>query len=735
VAPGIASVVCKVGYNLAIIVSEAVIPAASEDPLTYRIGVDTGGTFVDVVLSTPDGRLSLTKSLADSGDLAGAVIRGLSAAAADEGLALKELLARTDRLVHGCTVATNALLTRNGASVALLTTEGFRDVLNMRRGMRDRPMDSRRAQPPPLVSRSRIIGIRERIAADGAVTTPLDEAAAAAAIATLEPGSVAGVAVCFMFSFLDASHEERVGELLAARLPGAHVSLSSEVLPHVGLYERVSTTAVNAFVSPLLSDYLGSLVDGLEAHGFAGRFLLMQSNGGVSSAEIGKRFGVRSVLSGPAAAPIAAASLAGLYGLRNAISVDMGGTSFDVCLIDDGEPRVTSDGLLAGHRIALPMVDIHTIGAGGGSIVGVDSRGLLSVGPQSAGAVPGPACYGRGGTEPTVTDANLLLGYIAPERFWGGRLAVDVQAAERAMQDRVATPLGLDVVRAAYGAYQVVNENMVDAIREVSVRRGFDPRQFVLVAAGGAGPLHIGALAEELEIPLVLIPRLASVFCALGGLLSDLRYEASASFVQPLASLDVPSANATLQRLRARLLETLEAENVAPEDSRLAVLVDLRYGGQFHEIEVLLAGDVFSPEANAELAAEFHRRHEVVNGYQDPSHAIEMINLRVVATGTTAKPRMPELAAGGPVEAATAERQREIYWDGRTITVPVYDRAAMAPDTTVTGPAIVAEETTTLIVPPGFDLLNDRFGNGLMYRQGDDVRALIDRLATRTGQE
>jgi N-methylhydantoinase A len=701
--------------------------------MTYRIGVDTGGTFVDVVVDDASGGLRLTKSLADPADRAGAVVRGLADAAEREGLTLQQLLEQTERIVHGSTVATNALLTREGASVALLTTEGFRDVLNMRRGMRDRPMDSRRPPPEPLVPRSAILGVAERVEADGSVSLPLEADALHGAVRFLDGKDIDGVAVCLTFSFRDPRHEAALRDAIRGRYPAMHISLSSEVLPQIGLYERVSTTAVNAFVSPLLGSYLTSVVDALARNGFRGGFLVMHSNGGVASADTARRFGVRSVLSGPAAGPVAASASAALYGLRNAISIDMGGTSFDVCLIDGGSPNITSDGELAGHRIALPMVDIHTIGAGGGSIVSVDERGLLTVGPRSAGAQPGPACYGEGGTEPTVTDAVLLLGLIAPERFWGGRLSLDVRAAEHAMRERVAERLGIDTIRAAYGAYHVVNENMVDAIREVSVRRGYDPRQFVLVAAGGAGPVHVGALADELEIPLVLVPRLASVFCALGGLLSDLRYEASTSMVAPLASLDTGAANAVVERLRGQIEDSLRADGVAIAHGRSTTYADIRYVGQFHEIEIDVPDGAFSPQSTTQVAQAFHARHEVVNGYHEPSHALEVINLRVVTTVPTDRPRPSGagLESGGPAGGTQhAHRgERTIHWGGDPSSFAVYERSALRPADTISGPAIIEEETTTLIVPPSFDLRCDRFGNGLMYRKGNDLEALLERLA------
>jgi N-methylhydantoinase A len=531
-----------------------------------------------------------------------------------------------------------------------------------------------------------------------------------------------------MFSFLDSAHESAVLRQVEQHLPDLHVSASGDVLPQVGFYERVSTTTVNAFVSPLLGRYLDALAAGLLENGFRGSLLIMQSNGGVCAPEVGKRFGVRAVLSGPAAAPVAAAHIGALYGLKNAISVDMGGTSFDVCLINDGRPHVTSEGELAGYRIALPMVAIHTIGAGGGSIVGVDTRKLLSVGPQSAGAYPGAVSYGRGGTEPTVTDANLLLGYLDPHTFWGGRLTLDLEAASRAFQERVAEPLGLDLLQAAFGSYRVVNEGMVDAIREVSVRRGHDPRHYALVAAGGAGPLHVGALAAELDIPLVIVPRLASVFCALGGLLSDLRHDFVTSFVTELAVLDLDRANAVLERLFVQGQSTLRSEGVSASDIDLQAFVELRYIGQFDEVEVPLVASRFSRHNLDALIGEFHRRHEAVNGWQDPSHLLEMVSIGVVAVGRTAKPRLPALAATGSANGAALAGERRIYWNDRNHTVRVYRGLALEPHSLVRGPALVEQETTTVLVPPDFDWLTDEFGNGLMYRHGANLQDILSSL-------
>ena len=579
------------------------------------VGVDVGGTFIDLMVSS-GGQRRLRKALSDPEDRAGALMAGLALVAEELGLTLGELLARTERIIHGSTIATNALLTRNGARTALLTTAGFRDVLNMRRGVRSDLYDPKQAPPDPLIPRQRIHPVAERMDGDGVVLEAVGEDSVEQAVAALRRAEVESVAVGFLFSFANDSHERAVGARLGAALPDLHVSLSSEVLPEVRLYERLSTTAVNAYVTPVLAAYLRSLQRRLEDNGFRGRLLVMQSSGGVMGLDSAARFGVRSILSGPAAGPVAGLWYAGLHGISNAITTDMGGTSFDVCLVNRGEVEVTKEMEIAGHRIALPMVAVHTIGAGGGSILTVDDRGLLRVGPESAGATPGPVCYGRGGTRPTVTDADLLVGYLDAERFWGGRLRLDEAAAREAFRRHVAEPLGVDVVRAAYGAHQVVNANMVDAIREVSVRRGHDPREFVLVAAGGAGPIHACAIARELDIGLILVPREASVMCAVGQLLSDLRHDFVRSCVMSLDRLDRHMVERHYRDLRGAAEEALLAEGVPRHRIAVSCAADVRYVGQFSEVEVPVPDSVLTEAAVSEAGRRVSSDPRVVERLQ-----------------------------------------------------------------------------------------------------------------------
>ena len=675
------------------------------------VGVDIGGTFIDLMVSGGGHRL-LRKTLSDPNDRAGALLAGLTLAGEELGFTLEEFLERTDRIIHGSTIATNALLTRGGARTALLTTAGFRDVLNMRRGVRSDLYDPKQAPPDPLIPRQRIHPIAERVEGDGTVLEAVGEDSVEQAVAAVRRAGVESVAVGFLFSFANDAHERSVGERLRETLPDVHVSLSSEVLPEVRLYERLSTTAVNAYVTPVLAAYLESLERRLADNGFRGRLLVMQSSGGVMGLDPAARFGVRSILSGPAAGPVAGLWYAGLHGIADAITTDMGGTSFDVCLVNRGEVEVTKEMEIAGHRIALPMVAVHTIGAGGGSIVTVDGRGLLRVGPESAGATPGPVCYGRGGNRPTVTDADLLIGYLGAERFWGGRLRLDEDAAREAFRRQVAEPLGMDVVRAAYGAHQVVNANMVDAIREVSVRRGHDPRRFVLVAAGGAGPIHACAIARELDIGLILVPREASVMCAAGQLLSDLRHDFVKSCVMSLERLDRDTVEAHYRDLRRAAEEALLAEGVPRDRIALSCAADVRYVGQFSEVEVPVAGTALTEEAVAGLARDFHRIHESLNGYGMPEAAAEIVNLRVVGRGLVDSEPMPVRGGNG---AASLTGRRNAFFDGGFREVPVHDGHRLAAGENVRGPAIVEQETTTVVLPPDFQLTCDAYGNYLVH--------------------
>ncbi|MBI2969399.1 MAG: hydantoinase/oxoprolinase family protein, partial [Gammaproteobacteria bacterium] len=540
---------------------------------------------------------------------------------------------------------------------------------------------------------------------------------------------VEAVAVSFLWSFRNPAHELRVREILEQELPGVYISLSTEVLPQIRVYERHSTTVLNAYVGPVLTRYLRRLQQELSSRRFEGSLLIMQSNGGVMSPEVAQRFASNTLLSGPAGAPMAGVFFGATHGFRNVITVDMGGTSFDVALVRDAQPAITIEGIIGEHRIASPILDIHTIGAGGGSIAWIDGGGLLAVGPKSAGADPGPACYGRGGTRPTVTDAQFVLGYLDPAFFEEGELNFDGEAARLAIAEHIAKPLTLDLVSAADGIFDIVNNNMAAALGVVSVQRGYDPREFVLVVAGGAGPIHAAAIARELQIPLVLIPRASSVFCAAGMLISDLKHDYVRTYAREFDKVDVNEVDALYREMAAAARATLRTERVADGRVEIRYTADVRYVGQFNEVEVPVPGaGMLDGAALEQMVATFEQRHDTLYGYSMHGAPLELINLRVTGLGLTYKPRQEKFEMGDPDPSHAVLGTRQAYFDGAFREVPVYDGLRLEPGDTVAGAAIVVQPTTTIVVPPDFDLMCDEYKNYLMYPKGRDVGALCEAL-------
>ena len=696
--------------------------------MTFRIGVDVGGTFTDFLVAGNDGQARLYKTSTTPENPAVGFFRGLGKAAHDHGLSLEKFLPRVETIVHGTTITTNAVITGNGAVTGFLTTDGFRDVLNMRRGLKERYFE-KYAPPPPLVPRHLIQTARERVTVEGIATTELSEADVRAAADYFKEQDVDAVAVSYLWSFRNPAHEQKTRDILSAELPGVYLSLSSEVLPQIRVYERHSTTVLNAYVGPVLTRYLERLEHELSDAGFAGTLLIMQSNGGVMAPRVAQRFASNTLLSGPAGAPQAGIYFGAGHQFRDLITVDMGGTSFDVALIKDGVASVTQDGLIAEHRLASPILDIHTVGAGGGSIANVDTGGLLAVGPASAGAKPGAACYGRGGTAATVTDADLLLGFLDADSFEGGEIEVDVNAAVEAINTHVAKPLDLDPVAAANGIYEVVNANMAAALNVVSVQRGYDPREFVLVVAGGAGPIHAAPIARELQIPLILIPRGSSVFCAAGMLISDLKHDYVRTYAQDAESADLEVIQKLFDEMATRGRRTLGEEGITEEKISIGYSADLRYVGQFNEVAVA-AGAYWDPSSGLEkLVAQFHMRHDALYGYAMAGTPVEVINLRVAARGETEKPRLTRAATQRELAPLAPVSRRQAYFDGSFVDTPIYDGLAMHAGHHIVGPAIVAQPTTTIVVPPDFELGCDKFENYLLYPRGEDVDALCTRLA------
>ena len=662
-----------------------------------RIGIDVGGTFTDLVAIDESGDAVLAKVPSTPEDPSLGVLDGIAALAAKLGRDQTVMLAQTERIVHGTTVATNALLERKGARTGLLTIEGHRDVIEMREGLKDDRYNLRMPPPEQLVPRHLRLGVRERLRADGRIEIPLDETSLTNAIDILRDARVEAVAVCYFHAWRDPAHERATAQALARALPDAYVSLSSTVLPQIKEFERVSTTIVNAYVGPVLSRYLARLETRLSEAGYRGPTLIIQSHGGVAPIAEAGRLAAGGVLSGPAGGVSGSVHAAKLAGAPNLIPFDMGGTSTDICLVVDGKAALVMDRQIGGHRIALGSLDITTLGAGGGSIATVDAGGILHVGPESAGAVPGPACYGRGGTEATVTDANLVLGYLDPTRFLGGERQLDKAAAEGAV-DRVAAALGVARLEAAHGIHRIVNTNMAEGVRLVTVRRGVDPRRFALFSFGGAAGLHATDLARQLGLARVVVPRVAPVLSAWGMLATDLRFEVSRSHIGDTSALDGGSIKRLFDEMEAEGLARLRASFAGP--TRVTRAVDMRYGEQVFEIAVPLDDvDWTVADPLPQIVERFHRRHEALYTYAMPEQESVLVNARVTIAGILDE--LPREPSRPPGPAAPPIGMRSIYLNGGWTDAPVYDFDALSPSQRITGPAIVESTMTTVLLHPG----------------------------------
>jgi N-methylhydantoinase A len=666
-----------------------------------RIGIDIGGTFTDFVVVDDDtGELTLYKEPSTPDRPERAIADGLAAVAAGRGQTVAELLGQTRLLVHGTTIATNAVIQRTGPRLGLLCTEGFRDVLHYRDGFKPDRFNVRFSPPRPFVGRELRLPARERVDATGAVVTPLEEASVRAAAGRFRAGGITSVAVAFLWSILHPDHEHRAAEILCEELPGARVVCSADVLPEIREWERTSAAVLSAYVLPGVEAYLLRLREALAAAGLANPPLIMQLNGGCAAIEEILRRPVNVLHSGPAAAPAAAAAHAGRLGLRDVVSIDMGGTSFDVCLIRDGVGETSRTVMVEGQPVGVAAVEVHSVGAGGGSIASVDDGGALQVGPRSAGSVPGPAAYGAGGREPTVTDANIVLGYLAPEHFLGGRRVLRADLAEDAVRRGVAEPLGLEPAPAAAGIIRIVNTNLVAAIRAVSVERGIDPRRLALVCGGGAGALHASALAAELGIDRVVIPRQAGTFCAYGMTVTDVRHDLVRAFHGSDRALDRRRLAATLTALEDEARATLHGQGFSDAQIELSHAVDARYRNQVHELTIAIAGP--APDGDVDIpdiAARFHAEHRRLFDYARAGVEIEFLHWRV--TGTGRLPAGPALVAeaGGAAEVARLGT-REAYLPSAAAMAPVavYDAERLPVGAALAGPAIAVGATTTILV-------------------------------------
>ena len=674
--------------------------------MSHRVGVDIGGTFTDLVLAGPkNGQVVVKKVPSTPPDFARGVLDGLEKL----GVPVEEL----SLISHGTTVATNAVLEKKGARTGLITTKGFRDVLEIRRADRGALYDYWWRPPDPLVPRRNRLEVRERIRFDGSILEPLLETDVRECAATLRARGVESVAICFLNSFVNPLHELRAQEIVRAELPDVYVCTSSGILPEILEFERTSTAVANAYVGPVMNAYLADLEKRLHEAGYRHEIFIMGSSGGMMSTEQAREIPVTTALSGLAAGVMAGAAIAEQSGLSNLITMDIGGTSSDIALINDFIPRMTTEWFIEfGVPIRLPAVDIQTLGSGGGSIAWIDPGHALHVGPQSAGALPGPVCYDQGGTEPTTTDAQLVLGRLRSdvwEEQYGWRL--NETAARRAMADRVGVPLGLGAIDAAEAIIQVTVNNLVEAIRLISVERGYDPRQFVLCAYGGAGPMYAADIARSLGIPEVVIPIHPGVTSALGLLQVDFKQNLMRSVLMPEDSIDVDAIDGHFADLEARARERLLETGVSADQVRLRRLADVRYFGQSKSMTVGVASEKFGKVELEQLIATFNREHQREYGYTMPEHIarIEIANLRIEATGDVVK-LFPRPGANELNEDAV--RERSVHFPGvGFVPTKIRQRAGLRTGQTLRGPAIVEQSDTTTVIPPDCEARVDDFGH------------------------
>ncbi|MGE5537965.1 MAG: hydantoinase/oxoprolinase family protein [Gemmatimonas sp.] len=662
--------------------------------MSLVVALDIGGTFTDLVaFDLATGSIRHAKSSTTPYDLSVGIRKTL----VKSGLPIDGI----DTFVHGSTVAINTAIERNGAKTALLVTSGTRDVYQIGRGNRPESYNFFFKRPTPYVPRRNTFEIVERLNAEGEVITVLDRDAAAQTIDRVREAGAAATAVCFIHSWANPSHEVEIGKLLAERAPGLFHSLSHEILREYREYERMSTTVLNAYVGPRVSKYLQDLEDLLRSFGFKGQLLIMQSNGGSMSPETAKRIPVATMESGPVGGIIAAAESTRALGYKNVIAFDMGGTTAKVSLVQDNEPAIAQGyyvgGEASGHPVMYPVVDIVEVGAGGGSIAWIDEVGALKVGPRSAGGHPGPVCYGQGGTEPTVTDANVVLGRLVADRFLGGEMPLDVKAAREAIRTKLAEPLGLTVEETALGIIRIAIAEMSLAVRSVSVGRGYDPRDFAMVAFGGAGPLHTAEIARELHIPTLIIPRVPGHFSALGMLLADLRHDYVRTYYKPLEACDFTAVEGIFAELIDEGSALLKAEGVAEKDMTFQRFLDMRYIGQEFPIQTPIGAEELARRDIPTLRAAFDRTHDRRFGHQAADEPVEIVNLRLTAKGKRGQSKFPEVAKGA---AGGSLGERDIIFNdpAKPVRCRIYDRDQLAAGQVVQGPGAVVEYASTTVL-------------------------------------
>ena len=672
----------------------------------YRLGIDAGGTFTDFILADKKGSTQIFKVLSTPTEPTKAIKNGLALITEETGLTAQEIVSNSDLCINGTTVGLNALITHTGAKTGLIATKGHEDSIEIRLGHKE---DGYRYDPdyPPatmLVPRHLRKGVSERVISDGTVKTPINEEDVRAACRYFIAEGVESVAISFVWSVLHPDHENRAAEIVREMMPDVRLTVGNQLYPQVREYTRTSTAIVNAYLAPILQRYVEAIDAYFRELGSQHPVRYFQSNGGLALGKVVSDQSVYAINSGPASAPQAALDVAEPWGDKNIITCDMGGTSFDITLTKDGQANVNKNIDFLRYRIGIPMIQVETLGAGGGSIGWIDSMGLMQMGPQSAGSEPGPACYGQGGENPTTTDANLVLGYLNADGLVGGRLPLDVDKARAAIKANLADPLGISIEKAAYGMFTIVNNNMVNAIRRVSVERGYDPRDFVLMGAGGATGAHITALAREMGISKVLISKLASGLCAYGQIISDVKYNYMAPApIRLEGGAAAKKLDDLFTSLEARGRVDLAGDGFAEDRISIRRSLDMRYVGQVHECTVEIDPFEVTEATIEDIKAAFHARHKELYTYDEPHNAVEIVNVESTIAGHVDKPERMKIAAGkGAHETLKGTRPMVFNADGIAQDTPVYDGSAMGAGDMLHGPAVIEEVTTTIVVEPGW---------------------------------
>ena len=686
----------------------------------YRLGIDAGGTFTDFVLADKTGQVRLFKALSTPQDPTQAIKNGLALISEELGVSAQTVVSNCDLCINGTTVGLNALITHKGAKTGLICTAGHEDSLEIRLGHKE---DGYRYDPeyPPatmLVPRYLRRGVRERILSDGSIREPLNEADVRAACDLFKAEGVETVAISFVWSVLHPEHEARAGAIVREMMPGVILTLGSELYPQVREYTRTSTAVVNAYLTPIMKRYVAAVDSYFHGLGAKQPVRYYQSNGGLAIGQAMTDRSVYAINSGPASAPAAGQYVCAPFGHKNVITVDMGGTSFDITLTKDGSTNINKNIDFLRYRIGVPMIQVETLGAGGGSIGWIDEMGLMQMGPQSAGSDPGPACYDQGGKLPTVSDANLVMGYLNPDGLVGGRLPLAYQKAHDAIKTNLADPLKMSVERAAYGMFTIVNANMVNGIRRVTVERGYDPRDFVLVGAGGATAAHITALADAIGIDTIVLPKLASGLCAFGQIISDVKYNYMAT--APLR-LDNDAAfariDALFTQIEAQGVAHLKTDGFKAKDIIVKRSIDMRYVGQVHECSVEIGNFKVDAKSIARIKDAFHKRHEELYTYAEPQSVVEVVNIESTVYGVVEKPERMTIGKGAtPAKALKGHRDAVFSADGKRLRTPIFDGTPLGVGATIKGPAVIEEITTTIVLEPGWTARLDASGSYLITR-------------------